>query len=234
MNKTHYISFALGLLMGLLIGYHLRGCVAEQPTTPEPIVIHDTIKVQDSAWLAAHTKHNPKPIRHDTIWIEREDSAENAHTTTDSNHCVDTTEMADSTNADFALVPITQSEYRDTFITDTSRAEVGVLFSGYNARIDSIGINYQATAQPLVYEKESGWGWNYTLGFYAGYGATLVNGQIVLAPEIGFGVSIGIGYQRKFKRRNIINYSPNELVEKNARLINKKSKDEITDNETNK
>lgn len=200
----------------------------------EPIVIHDTIKVQDSAWLAAHTKHNPKPIRHDTIWIEREDSAENAHTTTDSDHYGDTTEMVDSTNADFALVPITQSEYRDTFLTDTSRAEVGVLFSGYNARIDSIGINYQVTAQPLVYEKESGWGWNYTLGFYAGYGATLVNGQIVLAPEIGIGVSIGIGYQRKFKRRNIINYSPNELVEKNARLINKKSKDEITDNQTNK
>lgn len=231
MNKTAYISLAIGLLLGILISYHLRGCVAEQPTTPDPIVIHDTITVQDSAWLAAHTKHNPEPIRYDTIWIEREDSAENTHTTTDSDHCVDTTEMVDSIAVP---IPITQSEYRDTFLTDTSRAEVGVLFSGYNARIDSIGINYQATAQPLVYEKESGWGWNYTLAFYAGYGAALVNGKIVLAPEIGFGVSVGIGYQRKFKRRNIINYSPNEFVKKNARLINKKSKDEITDNETNK
>lgn len=231
MNKTTYISFALGLLMGLLIGYHLRGCVAERPTVPDPIVIHDTIKQTDTIHLREHTKM-VEVIRYDTIWM-RVDSAENAHTTTDSNHFVDTTEMVD-TNADFALIPITQSEYRDTFLTDTSRAEVGVLFSGYNARIDSIGINYQVTAQPLVYEKESGWGWNYTLGFYAGYGATLVNGQIVLAPEIGFGVSVGIGYQRKFKRRNIINYSPNELVEKNARLINKKSKDEITDNQTNK
>lgn len=231
MNYTHYISFALGLLMGLLIGYNLRGCVAEQPTAPEPIVIHDTIKQTDTLRLREKTK-TIEVVRYDTIWM-REDSAENAHTTTDSNHCGDTTEMVD-TNADFTLVPITQSEYRDTFLTDTSRAEVGVLFSGYNARIDSIGINYQVTAQPLVYEKESGWGWNYTFGLYAGYGATLVNGQIVLAPEIGFGVSIGIGYQRKFKRRNIINYSPNELVEKNARLINKKSKDEITDNQINK
>lgn len=219
------------LLAGIVLGFFLKGCEPSSPAT-EPIVIHDTIKVQDSAWLAAHTKHDPKPIRHDTIWLEREDSAENAHTTTDSNHCVDTTEMG--TNADFAIIPITRSEYRDTIATDTSRVEVGVLFSGYNARIDSIGINYQVTAQPLVYEKESGWGWNYTFGFYAGYGATLVNGQIVLAPEIGFGVSIGIGYQRKFKRRKIINYSPNEFIEKSARLINKKSKDEITDNETNK
>jgi hypothetical protein len=217
--------------MGLLIGYNLRGCVAEQPTAPEPIVIHDTIKQTDTLRLREKTK-TIEVIRYDTIWIEREDSADNAHTTNDSNHCVDTTEMG--TNADFALIPITQSEYCDTFITDTSRAEIGVLFSGYNARIDSIGINYQVTAQPLVYEKESGWGWNYTLAFYAGYGAALVNGQIVLAPEIGVGFSIGIGYQRKFKRRNIINFSPNELVEKNARLINKKSKDEITDNQTNK
>ena len=231
-NARTYVIGAVCLLAGIALGFFLKGCEPSSPA-PDPIVIRDTIKVQDSAWLAAHTKHNQKPIRHDTIWLEKVDSADSAHTSTDSNHFLDTTEMVD-TNADFALVPITQSEYRDTFLTDTSRAEVGVLFSGYNARIDSIGINYQVTAQPLVYEKESGWGWNYTLAFYAGYGATLVNGQIVLAPEIGFGVSIGIGYQRKFKRRNIINYSPNELVEKNARLINKKNKDEITDNETNK
>ena len=229
MNNTHYISLAIGLLIGLLIGYNLRGCVVEQPTAPDPIVIHDTIKQTDTLRLREKTK-TIEVIRYDTIWM-REDSAENAHTTTDSNHCGGVNEMADSIAVP---IPITQSEYRDTFLTDTSRAEVGVLFSGYNARIDSIGINYQVTAQPLVYEKESGWGWNYTLGFYAGYGATLVNGQIELAPEIGFGVSVGIGYQRKFKRRNIINYSPNELVEKNARLINKKSKDEITDNQTNK
>lgn len=232
LNWSHIGVGIVCFLAGIALGYIIRGCVPEQPTAPEPIVIHDTIKQTDTLRLREKTK-TIEVVRYDTIWM-REDSAENAHTTTDSNHFVDTTKMVDSTNADFALVPITQSEYRDTFLTDTSRVEVGVLFSGYNARIDSIGINYQVTAQPLVYEKESGWGWNYTLGFYAGYGATLVNGQIALAPEIGFGFSIGIGYQRKFKRRNIINYSPNELVEKNARLINKKSKDEITDNETHK
>ena len=229
MNKTAYISLAIGLLLGLTIALSFRSCGKKEVQT-EQVVVHDTIKQTDTLRLRAKTKPI-EVIRYDTIWIEREDSAENAHTTTDSNHYGDTTKMVDSIAV---AIPITQSEYRDTFATDTSRVEVGVLFSGYNARIDSIGINYQVVAQPLVYEKESGWGWNYTLGFYAGYGATLVNGQIALAPEIGFGFSIGIGYQRKFKRRNIINYSPNELVEKNARLINKKSKDEITDNETHK
>lgn len=193
MNKTHYISFALGLLLGLTIALSFRSCGREEVQT-EQVVIYDTIKVQDSAWLAAHTKHNPKPIRHDTIWIEREDSAENAHTTTDSNHCVDTTEMVDSTNADYALVPITQSEYRDTFLTDTSRAEVGVLFSGYNARIDSIGINYLVTHYNRVERKKSGFGWCVMPSIQVGYGLGL-NGNIVTAsPYVGIGVSIGWGY----------------------------------------
>ena len=191
-NARTYGIGAVCLLAGIALGYIIRGCVPEQPTAPEPIVIHDTINVQDSAWLAAHTKHNQKPIRHDTIWI-REDSAENAHTTTDSNHFVDTTKMVD-TNADFALVPITQSEYRDTFATDTSRVEVGVLFSGYNARIDSIGINYQLTQEPRVERKKSGFGWCVMPSIQVGYGLGL-NGNIVTAsPYIGVGVSIGWGY----------------------------------------
>jgi hypothetical protein len=192
MNKTTYISLAIGLLIGLTIGFAFRSC-GEKEVQTEPIVIHDTITVQDSAWLAAHTKHNPKPIRYDTIWIEREDSADNAHTTTDSNHFVDTTKMVD-TNADFALVPITQSEYRDTFLTDTSRAEVGVLFSGYNARIDSIGINYQLTYNNRVERKKSGFGWVVAPSIQVGYGLGL-NGNIVTAsPYVGIGVSIGWGY----------------------------------------
>lgn len=191
-NARTYVIGAVCLLAGIALGYIFRGCEPSSPA-PDPIVIHDTIKVQDSAWLAAHTKHNPKPIRHDTIWIEREDSAKNAHTTTDSNHCGDTTEMVD-TNADFALVPITQSEYRDTFITDTSRAEVGVLFSGYNARIDSIGINYQLTHYNRVERKKGGFGWVVAPSIQVGYGLGL-NGNIVTAsPYIGIGVSIGWGY----------------------------------------
>lgn len=190
MNKTTYISLALGLLIGLTIGFAFRSC-GEKEVQTEPIVIHDTIKQTDTLRLRAHTK-TIEVIRYDTIWM-REDSAENAHTTTDSNHYGDTTEMVD-TNADFALVPITQSEYRDTFLTDTSRAEVGVLFSGYNARIDSIGINYQLTQEPRVERKKSGFGWCVMPSIQVGYGLGL-NGNVVTAsPYVGVGVSIGWGY----------------------------------------
>lgn len=189
MNKTTYISLALGLLIGLTIGFAFRSC-GEKEVQTEPIVIHDTIKQTDTLRLREKTK-TIEVVRYDTIWM-REDSAENAHTTTDSNHCVDTTKMG--TNADYALVPITQSEYRDTFLTDTSRAEVGVLFSGYNARIDSIGINYQLTYNNRVERKKSGFGWCVMPSIQVGYGLGL-NGNIVTAsPYIGVGVSIGWGY----------------------------------------
>ena len=191
MNSTHYISFALGLLLGLTIALSFRSCGKEEAQT-EQVVVHDTIKQTDTIRLREKTK-TIEVIRYDTIWLEKVDSAENAHTTTDSDHCGDTTEMVD-TNADFALIPITQSEYRDTFLTDTSRAEVGVLFSGYNARIDSIGINYQLTHNNRVKRKKSGFGWCVMPSIQVGYGLGL-NGNIVTAsPYIGIGVSIGWGY----------------------------------------
>lgn len=190
LNWSHIGVGIVCFLAGIALGYIIRGCVPEQPTAPEPIVIHDTIKQTDTLRLRAKTK-TIEVIRYDTIWM-RVDSAENAHTTTDSNHCVDTTKMG--TNADFALIPITQSEYRDTFLTDTSRAEVGVLFSGYNARIDSIGINYQLTSNNRVERKKSGFGWVVAPSIQVGYGLGL-NGNIVTAsPYVGIGVSIGWGY----------------------------------------
>lgn len=191
LNWSHIGVGIVCFLTGIALGYIIRGCVPEQPTVPEPIVIHDTIKQTDTLRLREKTK-TIEVVRYDTIWM-REDSAENAHTTTDSNHFLDTTEMVD-TNGDFALVPITQSEYRDTFLTDTSRAEVGVLFSGYNARIDSIGINYQLTHYNRVERKKGGFGWCVMPSIQVGYGLGL-NGNIVTAsPYVGIGVSIGWGY----------------------------------------
>lgn len=190
LNWSHIGVGIVCFLAGIALGYIIRGCVPEQPTTPEPIVIHDTIKQTDTIRLREHTKPI-EVIRYDTIWIERVDSAENAHTTNDSNHCADTTEKVDSIAVP---IPITQSEYRDTFLTDTSRVEVGVLFSGYNARIDSIGINYQLTQNNRVERKKSGFGWVVAPSIQVGYGLGL-NGNIVTAsPYVGIGVSIGWGY----------------------------------------
>lgn len=164
------------LMTGITLGFLLRGCgSSEIPNNPEPIVQHDTISIHDTLRIAQHTKPR-EVVRYDTLYLPV--VAENATTTTD---------------ADFALVPITQSEYRDTFATDSTRAEVAVLFSGYNARIDSVGINYQSTIQPRVERKKNGWGQFVGIGVGAGYGFSF-GSPIAAAPEIGIHIVYGFGY----------------------------------------
>lgn len=178
-NKSHIIVGCSTLVIGLIAGLLLRGCSgSEIPEDPEPIVLHDTISVHDTAYIAKHTKPI-EVIRHDTLWLSKEDSAENAHSTTDTN---------------YALVPITQSEYRDTFATDSTRAEIAVLFSGYNAKIDSVGLTYEATIQPKVYVKKKGWNFFVGPAIQVGYGAGLNGNQVIASPYVGVGVSLGWGY----------------------------------------
>lgn len=179
-----YLLAIMLVLVCIAASLLLGRCTGESVAPPaEPVVIHDTIAVHDTLRLREHTK-TIEVIRHDTIWLPKVDSAKNAHTTTD---------------AEYALVPITQSEYRDTFATDSTRAEVAVLFSGYNARIDSVGINYQATIQPVVYEKESGWGPFVGIGASAGYGLGCKD-PLRFEPFIGVTVVVGWGYHWKPKK----------------------------------
>lgn len=174
-NKSHIGIGAVCLVAGIVLGFFLKGCTnSEIPNDLQPIVLHDTISVHDTAYIAKHTKPI-EVIRHDTLWLPA--VAENAHTTTDA----------------YALVPITQSEYRDTFATDSTRAEIAVLFSGYNAKIDSVGLTYEATIQPKVYVKKKGWGWCVMPSVQVGYGVAF-GSPIVAAPYIGVGVAFGWGY----------------------------------------
>lgn len=176
-NKSHIIVGCSTLVIGLIAGLLLRGCSgSELPEDPEPIVLHDTIAVHDTAYIAKHTK--PKEVvRWDTLYLPA--VAENAHSTTDT---------------DYVLVPITQSEYRDTFATDSTRAEIAVLFSGYNAKIDSVGLTYEATIEPRVVDKKKGWRFFVGPAIQVGYGAGLNGNQVIASPYVGVGVSLGWGY----------------------------------------
>jgi len=177
-NARTYGIGAVCLLAGVVLGFFLKGCKPSSPA--KPIVLTDTIRVHDTLRIKEHTKQR-EVVRYDTIWLQKE--------TTNS-----TTKDTTKEDADFALVPITQSEYRDTFATDSTRAEVAVLFTGYNARIDSIGINYQATIQPRVERKKKGFGQFVGIGVGAGYGASIVGTQVYAAPQVGISIVYGFGY----------------------------------------
>lgn len=166
-NARTYGIGAVCLLAGIVLGFFLKGCKPSSPA--EPIVLHDTISVHDTLRITQHTKPR-EVVRIDTIWLKGK------------------------TDTIAVEIPITQSEYRDTFATDSTRAEIAVLFSGYNARIDSIGINYKATIQPRVERKKKGFGQFVGIGIGAGYGASIVGSQVYAAPQVGISIVYGFGY----------------------------------------
>lgn len=190
LNKTH-IAFAVAcFIVGALIGAGLRSCTAKTPETPDPIIIRDTIKISNPAAIADHTK--PKyMLKHDTLWLPKPE------TPCDSTDSVCDGRVTDSIPVD---IPIMCYEYRDTFQTDSSRIELGVEFSGYNAKIENIDLQYRFNIQPRTIVKKKGWGQFIGIGVGVGYGASFVGNPssvgatIYAAPEIGVHLVYGWGY----------------------------------------
>ena len=171
--KKILITAVVCLSGGLLAGLLLRGCGNNNP--PEPIVIHDSISVHDTTYIYKHT--TPKEIvKWDTCYLP----------ITDSIH--DTISVQ---------VPIMAYEYLDTFKTDTSSIELGVHFSGYKAKIDSIDLQYRFEVEPRMIEKKHDWRWAVTPSVQVGYGASIVGQQVYAAPYVGVGISVGFGYTWK-------------------------------------
>lgn len=190
LNKTH-IAFAVAcFIVGALIGAGLRSCAVKTPEAPDPIIIRDTIKANDPAAIADHTK--PKYIlKHDTLWLPKPE------TPCDSTDSVCDGRVTDSIPVD---IPIMCYEYRDTFQTDSSRIELGLEFSGYNAKIENIDLQYRFNIQPRTIVKKKGWGQFIGIGVGVGYGASFVGNPssvgatIYAAPEIGVHLVYGWGY----------------------------------------
>ena len=105
---------------------------------------------------------------------------------------------------------IVEIQYKDTIIYDTIEIPVEhkvsefkiekdslkitekIYHSGFHSTIDSIKLDYNwnyEIAKPKP--KKIGIVWN--IGIYTGYGINFNNGQYYFSPEVGVGVSIGIG-----------------------------------------
>lgn len=184
LNKTHIALASACFIMGALIGAGLRGCTIKDPKTPDPIILHDTIEVSNPTDIEEHTK--PKyVIRRDTLWLPKPE------TPCDSADFVCDGRVTDSIPVD---IPIMCYEYRDTFNTDSSRIELGVQFSGYDARIDNVDLQYRFNIQPRTIVKKNGWGQFIGIGLGVGYGASMVGQTVYAAPEVGVHITYGWGY----------------------------------------
>lgn len=184
LTKTHIALASACFIVGALIGAGLRGCSIKTPEAPDPIILHDTIEVSNPEDIAEHTK--PKYVlRHDTLWLPKPEIP------CDSVDSVCDGRVTDSIPVD---IPITCYEYRDTFKTDSSRIELGVQFSGYDARIDNVDLQYRFNIQPRTIVKKKGWGQFIGIGLGVGYGASVVGHTVYAAPEVGVHIVYGWGY----------------------------------------
>ena len=105
---------------------------------------------------------------------------------------------------------ITEIQYKDTVLYDTIEIPVEhkvsefkiekdslkitekIYHSGFHSTIDSIKLDYNWNYEILKPKpKKIGIVWN--IGPYIGYGINFNNGQYYFSPEVGVGVSIGIG-----------------------------------------
>ena len=105
---------------------------------------------------------------------------------------------------------ITEIQYKDTVLYDTIEIPVEqkvsefkiekdslkitekIYHSGFHSTIDSIKLDYNWNYEiPKPKPKKIGIVWN--IGPYIGYGINFNKGQYYFGPEVGVGVSIGIG-----------------------------------------
>lgn len=185
LKKEHMYFGAACLIAGIVLGAGFRSCKRDaKPVPAAPSIIHDTLIIRDSSQINAHTR--PKyVIRHDTIWLPTPISPSNNEELFCNPHVTDSVAVE---------IPVMQYEYRDTFITDTSRIELGVQFSGYDARIDNIDLQYRFEVEPRTIIKKKGWGQFIGVGIGVGYGASVVNQRVYAAPEVGIHITYGWGY----------------------------------------
>ena len=93
-------------------------------------------------------------------------------------------------------IPIEHKQYKDTFITDTSKTYLSIDYSGYKASIDNISFYSNYNIKPIEKNKIKGFGQFVGLSINVGYGIGLNYNDKSFnnSPYIGIGISYGWGY----------------------------------------
>ena len=94
-------------------------------------------------------------------------------------------------------IPIEHKQYKDTFITDTSKTYLSIDYSGYKASIDNISFYSNYNIKPIEKNKTKGFGQFIGLSINVGYGIGLNYNDKSFnnSPYIGIGISYGWGYR---------------------------------------
>lgn len=128
----------------------------------------------------------------DTIYVDRTRIVE--HTVPIEVKETDTLYIKDT----IFVLPITSYEYRDTIVTDSSRTELDIKYSGYKASLDEININYQSTKEIVLNQRKRGSSLFVGPSIHLGYGIQYdqIHKTIGVGPEVSVGIAIGFSFHK--------------------------------------
>lgn len=164
--------FAVLLLVLLLFNGYSFYQIRHQ-SEPEVIYLHDTVTIHTDSII---TKTKWK-THFDTVYIKQYVDSITKDTVTDSIPIE---------------IPIEHKVSEFKIKKDSLLINETIWHSGFHTTIDSIKLDYNWNYE-ITKPKPKKIGWVWTAGFYAGYGIGFNNGQYYFSPEVGVGVSIGIG-----------------------------------------
>lgn len=165
-KALNYIFGILILVMLFICGLQFYNLSKE--SAPECIYLHDTIVLHKDS-IIEKTKYITK---FDTIVKFQ---------------------YKDTIIYDTIYIPISHKTSEFTLKKDSLIINEKIHHSGYKTSIDSIEFNYQLKYSTPKVEKPKKFGITWCLGPYAGYGINFNNGKYYFSPEVGVGVSVGIG-----------------------------------------
>lgn len=168
MNWKKVLNWIFGiLLLGLLICSSLQFYYIKHLDAPEPIKIHDTVTIHTDSII---TK---------TKWKTRWDT-------------ITEIQYKDTVLHDTIYLPIEHNQSEFSIKKDSLTINETIWHSGFHSTIDSIKLDYNWNYE-ITKPKQKKIGLVWCVGPYIGYGINFNNGQYYFSPEVGVGVSIGIG-----------------------------------------
>ena len=141
-----------------------------------------------------HLRNQTSPeciYSHDTIVLHKDSIVEKTKYITTFDTIVKF-QYKDSIIYDTIYIPVEHKTSEFTLKKDSLIINEKIHHSGYKTSIDSIEFNYELK-YAIKNEKSKRFGITWCLGPYLGYGINFNNGKYYFSPEVGVGVSIGIG-----------------------------------------
>lgn len=170
--KTIGIWNLLAVIL-ILIFCIVHNEISSRNIEPQIITVHDTTIITKEQ--IKEKEKIKRVVKYDTFFITQRDTIRDTF---------------------YVSLPIEYKQYRDTFITDTSRTILDIKYSGYKSSLDGVYVQSSFTQKERIKVKHTGFGQFVGVGLQLGYGASInhIDKTFNPSPYIGVGVSIGWGY----------------------------------------